>query len=285
MPLMLRIVTDSTCDLPNSLLEEHNVTVIPLNVIIDGQTYADGIELSHAEFYAKMAASKQLPTTSQPSPAKFRDVFQKILDAGDDVFYVGLSSTLSGTLQAAKIARDLVESPERVTIHDTLSATYAEGMLVMQAVKLAEEGRTAGEIQAELTELRKRQELVFSVDTLENLRKGGRINNLSFLFGSLLNIKPILHLDYEGVVQAFDKVRGKKNAILAVKRFLTERPIDMEFPVAIGHTSDQGTVQVWRELLTELGVKVSNIFDFELSGVIGTHVGKGANGIIYFSKA
>lgn len=282
---MIRIVTDSTCDLPDSILEKHQVTVIPLNVIIDGQTYADGIELNHAEFYEKMARAKQLPTTSQPSPTTFCDVFQKILNEGDDVFYLGISSTLSGTLQAARIARDLVDAPERVTIHDTLTTTYAEGMLVLQAVKRAQEGKSATEIQAELTELRKRQELVFSVDTLENLRKGGRINNLSFLFGSLLNIKPILHLDYEGVVQAFDKVRGKKNAILAVKRFLTERPIDTEFPVAIGHTSDQSTVQVWKDLLLELGVKVSQILDFELSGVIGTHVGKGTNGIIYFAKA
>ncbi|MBL0388177.1 DegV family protein [Tumebacillus sp. ITR2] len=282
---MIRIVTDSTCDLPKTLLEEHQLTVIPLNVIIDGQTYADGIELSRADFYEKMAHSKQLPTTSQPSPAMFRDVFQKILDAGDDVFYVGLASTLSGTLQAARIARDLVDTPERVTIHDTLSATYAEGMLAMMAVKMAAEGATAEAISAKLTEMRKRQELVFSVDTLENLRKGGRINNLSFLFGSLLNIKPILHLDYDGVVQAFDRVRGKKNAILAVKRFLTERAIDTEYPVAIGHTVDPSTVQVWKDLLVELGVKVSNILDFELSGVIGTHVGKGANGIIYFSKA
>ncbi|PWK06965.1 DegV family protein [Tumebacillus permanentifrigoris] len=280
---MIRIVTDSTCDLPQSLIEEHALTVIHLNVVIDGQTYADGIDLSHADFYTKMAQSKQLPTTSQPSPATFRDMFQEILDAGDDVYYVAIASTLSGTLQSARIARDLLDTPERVTIFDSLSTTYALGMLVIVASKLAAQGATADEITAELTSMRKRQRLVFSVDTLENLRKGGRINNLSFLFGSLLNIKPILQLDLEGVVQAYDRVRGKKNAILAVKRFLTEFPVDETYPVAIGHTVDPSTVPVWKQLLQELGI--TNILDFELSGVIGTHVGQGTNGIIYFSKA
>jgi fatty acid-binding protein DegV len=98
-----------------------------------------------------------------------------------------------------------------------------------------------------------------------------------------LNIKPILHLDLEGIVQAYDRVRGKKNALLAVKRFISEFPIDLSYPVAIGHTVDPSTVPVWRQLLSDIGV--TNILDFELSGVIGTHVGQGTNGIIYFSKA
>lgn len=280
---MIRIVTDSTCDLPQSLIAEHALEVVSLNVIIDGQTYADNIELSRAQFYSKMAQAKQLPTTSQPSPITFKNTFQKILDQGDEVLYIGISSTLSGTLQSARIARDLTDAPERVTIHDTLSATYAEGMLVTIAAQMAQRGATAAEIVAELTGLRKRQQLVFSVDTLENLRKGGRINNLSFLFGAILNIKPILHLDQAGVVQAYDRVRGKKNAVLAVKRFLEEHPIDTRYPVAIGHTVDPSTVPVWQELLSELGIPET--IDFEISGVIGTHVGQGANGIIYFSKS
>ncbi|MGZ4031847.1 MAG: DegV family protein, partial [Tumebacillaceae bacterium] len=219
---MIRIVTDSTSDLSPQLIEEHQIEIIPLNVIINGTTYADGVEISKEQFYHHLQNSKDLPTTSQPSPAMFRDRFQQILDNGDDIYYVGLASTLSGTMQAAKIARNLLDEPERVTIFDTLNVAFAQGLLAMEAAKLAKAGKNADEITATLTALRAREHVVIHLASLDNIRRSGRINNLSYLFGSLLNIKPILMIDNEGVVQVYERARGKKNAQAAMLRYLQE---------------------------------------------------------------
>jgi DegV family protein with EDD domain len=279
---MIRIVTDSTADLTDSMIAEYHIETVPLNIIIDVQTYADGDELSKQEFYERMKSSRELPSTSQASPSLFKQRFQAILDRGDEVFYIGLSSTLSGTLQSALIGRDMLDEPHRVTIFDSLTVSYGQGMLAVEAAKMAREGRTPDEITARLTELRKRQRLVFSVSTLENLRKSGRINNLSFLFGSLLNIKPILNYGNDGVVQVYDRVRGKKNAHLAVARFLNEHPADPSMPIGLGHTCNPESAAELIAVLEENGI--TNTFTFELSGVIGAHVGPGTVGIIYLGK-
>lgn len=280
---MLRIVTDSTSDLTSSMVTEYGIDIVPLNVIFEGTTYADGVEISKAEFYEKMAASKTLPTTSQPSPALMRERFQKILDAGDDVYYVGLASTLSGTVQSAKIGRDMVTQPERVTIFDTLNVSFGQGVLALEAAKMAREGKNAEEITARLQDLRKRSQLVFSVATLDNLRKSGRINNLAFLFGSLLAIKPILMLDTEGVVQQYDKVRGKKNALATVLRYVQEHQPDPDLIFGIGHVAAPEQAVELQALLHEQGV--TNTAIIEISGVVGTHVGAGTTGLLYVAKS
>ncbi|WP_157721967.1 DegV family protein [Tumebacillus avium] len=280
---MLRIVTDSTSDLTSSMVAEYGIDIVPLNVIFEGTTYADGIEISKAEFYEKMAASKTLPTTSQPSPALMRDRFQKILDAGDDVYYVGLASTLSGTVQSARIGRDMVTNPERVTIFDTLNVSFGQGVLALEAAKLAREGKNAQEITARLQDLRKRSQLVFSVAQLDNLRKSGRINNLAFLFGSLLAIKPILMLDREGVVQQYDKVRGKKNALATVLRYVQEHQPDPELIFGIGHVAAPEQALELQTLLHEQGV--TNTAIIEICGVVGAHVGAGTTGLLYVAQS
>ncbi|MCX7571470.1 DegV family protein [Tumebacillus sp. DT12] len=280
---MIRIVTDSTSDLTVSMIEQYGIEVVPLNVIFEGTAYADGVELSKEQFYERMAASKTLPTTSQPSPALMRERFQKVLDAGNDVYYVGLSSSLSGTMQSAKIARDLVSDPERVTIFDSLNVAIGQGMLAMEAAKMANDGKTPAEITAVLTELRNREKLVFSVAHLDNLRKSGRINNLSFLFGSLLSIKPIMMLDIKGVVQVYEKARGKKNALLALMRHLEEFPPDPDYTLYVVHAHVPEQAQELEAAVREK-TGMTNTQIIYLSGVIGAHVGEGTTGMFYFAK-
>ena len=278
---MIRIVTDSTCDLTDELIREHDLSVIPVNVIIEGKTYADGVELSKQDFYEKMDHSKTLPSTAQASPSLFQRQFQKILDQGDDVYYVGLSSTFSGTIQSARIGRDMLDEPERVTIFDSLTVSLGQGGLALEASKLAREGKSAEEITVHLTALRERQHIIFTAGGLDNLKKSGRINNLSFLFGSLLNIKPIFQIDKTGVVQVFDKVRGKKNAALALIRYLQENKPDDNYDLALLHTSEPDLAASFKAILEEYGFTKSRLF--ELSGVIGTHVGRGTYGVMFFS--
>ncbi|MGZ4112273.1 MAG: DegV family protein [Tumebacillaceae bacterium] len=280
---MIRIVTDSTSDLSPQLIEEHQIEIIPLNVIINGTTYADGVEISKEQFYHHLQNSKDLPTTSQPSPAMFRDRFQQILDNGDDIYYVGLASTLSGTMQAAKIARNLLDEPERVTIFDTLNVAFAQGLLAMEAAKLAKAGKNPDEITAALTALRAREHVVIHLASLDNIRRSGRINNLSYLFGSLLNIKPILMIDNEGVVQVYERARGKKNAHAAMLRYLQEFVPDENYVLGVGHTTEPEKADAIRAELAELGIH--NTVSFEISGVIGAHAGYGAIGFIYFARS
>lgn len=279
---MIRIVTDSTSDLTESMFTRYGIEVVPLNVIFEGTAYADGVELNKEQFYERMASSKALPTTSQPSPAVMRERFQRVLDAGDDVYYVGLASTLSGTIQSAKIARDLVSDPERVTIFDTLNVAIGQGMLAMEAAKMAADGKMPAEITAVLTELRAREKLVFSVAHLDNLRKSGRINNLSFLFGSLLSIKPIMMLDNDGVVQVYEKARGKKNAHLSLLRHLEEFPPDPAYTLYVVHAHDPERAKELEATIHEKGFTNTEII--YLSGVIGAHVGEGTRGMFYFAQ-
>ncbi|HEU4964346.1 MAG TPA: DegV family protein [Bacilli bacterium] len=279
---MLRIVTDSTSDLTAALAAESGVELIPLHVIIGGKTYAEGVDLSKEQFYERLAVSKELPSTSQPSPAVMQKYFQRYLDAGDDVIYIGVSSRFSGTLQAARIGRDLVSEPERVTIYDSMSVSYGQGLLALHAAKLAREGKTPAEITAALDDLRPRIHIVFSVGGLDNLRKSGRINNLSFLFGSLLNIKPIMMIDRDSVVQVYEKARGKKNAYRSLFRYLEEFPPDPAFAFGLGHTHDPEQAATYRQDLQALGI--TDLLLFEIGAVIGTHVGIGTIGFLYVSK-
>lgn len=279
---MLRILTDSTSDLNTNLVQENSIEIIPLNVIFGNETYAEGVDITMEQFYEKLASVKQLPTTSQPSPAVMQKRFQRILDAGDDVFYVGLSSVLSGTVQSARIGRDMTDAPERVTIFDTLSVSFGQGLFALTAAKLAREGKSAAEIHAALTDLRDRSHIVFSVGGLDNLRRSGRINNLSFLFGSLLNIKPIMMLDRESVVQVYDKARGKKNARKSLLRYLEEHPPDPNYPFGLGHANDPEQAEEFRQELQAMGY--SNIEVTYIGSVVGTHVGPGTIGFLYIAQ-
>jgi len=280
---MIRIVTDSTADLTPEQLAAAQIEMIPLNVILEGETYADGVDLSKDQLYAKIRAARELPTTSQASPQAFADRFRTILEAGDDVLYIGLSSTLSGTVQSARIGRDLLEADEqaRVTIIDSLTVTYGQGMLVLEAAKLVEQGLSVQEIEQQILSLRARQKLLLYVSTLENLRKSGRVSNLSFLFGSLLNIKPILFYDNDGVVQVYDRVRGTKNADLTAVRFVTEHRPDPNYPIAVGSVDDPQIAEHMRELLR--GAGFSHLHPFDVSVVVGAHVGLSAIGIVFIA--
>jgi DegV family protein with EDD domain len=279
--MMIRIVTDSTADLSPELIAEHGIEVNPLNIILDGKAHLDGIDITKDQFYEWMERTKEIPSTSQPSPATLRDVFQSILDRGEDVFYVGLSSAFSGTFQSARIARDMLDEPERVTLHDSMSVSYGQGLQAVYAAQLVKQGKTSAEITAALTDIRPRVRIVFSVDHLNNLRKSGRINNLSFLFGSLLNIKPILMIDEESVVQVYERARGKKNAWQSLHRFIDEHPQDPAFPLGVGHIYCPAK---GLEMADELKAKGhGESFLFEISGVIGVHAGTGTIGLIYVS--
>lgn len=212
------IVTDSTADIPEELIRKYGIHIVPLRVLFGEETYADGVDLTSEQFYEKLKKVSVLPTTSQPSPTDFMDVYQSLLDENPErpIVSIHLSSGMSGTYQSAMLGKSLLETEGDITVLDSKSASYGYGLMVVQAAELAEQGKSAVEIAAAIEGMQQSRKLFFLVDTLEYLQKGGRIGKASAILGTLLNIKPILSIDEEGVIYAVEKVRGHKKAMARI---------------------------------------------------------------------
>ncbi|MBW7458965.1 DegV family protein [Paenibacillus sepulcri] len=272
----VKIVTDSTSDIPRRVREQLGIDMVPLKVMFGEQTYQDAVSIGNNEFYEKMAASQSLPTTSQPSPVEFMEVYSRLTKQtpGVSVISIHLSSAVSGTYQSASLGASLLEEEGDITVIDSKSASYGFGMLVVKAAEMAAAGSSKEEILAEIDRLAKDRRLYFLVDTLEYLKRGGRIGKAAALFGSILNVKPILSLDDSGEVTAIDKVRGQKKAMQRVidlfKQDFGNDPI--EIMVAWAYKSDNALELA---ALAQAQLNVRNIKQTEIGAVIGTHVGPG----------
>ncbi len=205
---MIRIISDSSADLPKELMMKYNISVVPLNVSIGNQNYLEGIDLTPAEFFTKMFSTDELPKTSQPSPATFADAFSQF-DENDDLLCLTISSGLSGTYQSACMGKDLA-SATNVTVFDTLAGSLGHGLQIIRAAELALKGYTIEEIVADLTSYREKMNILVLLDTLENIVKGGRLSKFQGSLAKILNIKVILERVTGGKVEILEKVRGKK---------------------------------------------------------------------------
>lgn len=274
---MIKIVTDSTSYLPPEEIERFNIRVVPLNVHFgEDQVFQEGVTINIDQFYAMLAESPELPTTSQPSPGQFLDVFSELAEAGHDVFCLVISSKLSGTYQSALDAKHMLPDANIVVI-DSYSTVACLGLMAITAAEMAAEGHTMQEITARVEQMRDDMRLYFVVDTLEYLHKGGRIGAASAFLGTLLKVKPILMLD-EGVVKPLDKVRSKRKAI---QRLLSELEshVSPEQPIQAVAMHAQAPDEV-SELATEMRHRFNcqRTFFGEVGPVIGTHTGPGVLG-------
>lgn len=274
------IVTDSTTAIPDSIAREHNLTVVPLNLIWNGQSYLDGIEITPVEFYERLVKSDTLPTTSQPSVGMFVETYKKLIDQGYDILAIVISEKLSGTYQSAFQAAE--EFPKnRITVVDSKQGSMPLALVVLMTAQAAKRGATLLECTNLAIDLCNRVRTLFVVDTLEYLHKGGRIGGAARLIGTALKMKPILEIK-DGEIDSFDKVRTFKKA--------TERV----FEVAEAELGKQGSIEylgivtanaptVGDEFLTMAHQRfhVRNEFVGLISPVIGAHVGPGAVGFCY----
>jgi DegV family protein with EDD domain len=274
---MIKIVTDSTSYLPPDLVEEFDLRIVPLNVHFGkDRVFQEGVNLTHEEFYAMLAEAPELPTTSQPSPGQFRDVFTELAEAGHDVLCIVISSKLSGTYQSALDARRMLPDAN-IVIVDSHFVAAALGLMVVTAAEMTADGHSMDEIVARVEQMRRDMKLYFVVDTLEYLQKGGRIGAAAALVGTLLKVKPILTLD-EGIVKPLDKVRSKRKAI---QRLLAE----LESHVSPGQPVQAIVMhaQVPDEV-SELEAEVRRRFNCqrtifgEVGPVVGVHAGPGVLG-------
>ncbi|ACB84929.1 DegV family protein [Natranaerobius thermophilus] len=276
--MTIHIVTDSTCDLPKEIIEKYSINVVPLNVHFAENTYKDKIDLFPDEFYQKLVNSQEHPETSQPSPGDFVNCYQEIAGEKDQILSIHLSSELSGTFQSANIAKEMLPDLD-ITVIDSKLASLAMGLLVKKAAEAREQGASMEEIVDKIDVLKEKITLYFFVDTLEYLKRGGRIGKAQALVGSLLDIKPILTINNEGIIEPIDKVRTKKKAINKVIDLLKEAKGDVNVTAGILYSGNE------QENLDMIKTKISEEFNCEdmvispFGPVIGVHVGPGAFGV------
>ena len=274
----IRIVTDSTADLPAEVYQQYGIEIVSLKVHFGDEVYEDK-DMDPDFFYQKLVQSSKLPTTSQPSPVDFLEVYKRLNETPDtSIISIHLSSAMSGTYQSAMLAKSMLEEKADITIIDGKSASYGTGMLVKAAAIAAANGKSRDEIVEYVTKLRKETKLYFLVDTLEYLHKGGRIAKASVVFGSLLNIKPILGIDDEGEVYAVDRVRGQKRAMNRIIELLKQQYGDTEVSVNIAYADKKEICDELGELVKQ-NLNVKSYSNSRIGSVIGTHAGTGATGV------
>lgn len=276
-------VIDSASDvLPSQAEALSNVKVIPLKVIFGEQEYADSVNLTHEEFFEKLASSKELPTTCQVPPADFEDAFETLVNQGHQVVAITISSQLSGTYQSAMIAAGEFEG--KVFVVDSMSAAIGERVLLMRGLQLAQQGMDAAQIAQILTGEKDKIHVVAVLDTLEYLKKGGRISTAKAVAGSLLAIKPAIEIK-DGAVAMAGTARGAKKANLLLSEVTDNYGgINYDMPVAFTYAKDRTLLDQLIAQCPQLWEQETEVPAYSLGCTIGTHVGPGAYGVAFFEK-
>ena len=223
---MFKIITDSTTDLPKEYLEEHDVGCLPISYILDGVTYGRDRELDWKEFYAMMREQGKMPTTSQINPAEAKEYFEEYIKTDKEILHLAFSSGLSGTCGNMRMAAEEImeEHPDvKIVVVDSLCASMGEGLFVHKAVKLRDQGKSLEETAAWLNENVQNFVHVFTVDDLFHLYRGGRVSKTAAVIGTLVSIKPKLHVDSEGHLIVIGKVRGRKKSLSALVDYMEEK--------------------------------------------------------------
>jgi len=274
---MVRIVVDSSADLRPEIRER--VDVVPLTVHFGKEEYVDGVDLTAHAFYRKLAASRELPTTSQAAPYAFGEVFEAAVEKGDTVVAIVVSSGLSGTCQSAMIAA--ADFPGKVFVVDSRSIAIGSGILAEYALELTDRGLSAGEIAAELDSVKEKVRLFAVVDTLEYLQRGGRVSKTVAIAGGMLSVKPLIALE-EGIIKMAGKARGNKQANALMDAKIEELGIDWDKPCMLGYTGVND--ELLEKYRAQSQLWTGDVYCAVVSGVVGTHAGPGAVAVAFFSK-
>ena len=279
--MSVKIITDSTADMPDS--GKSRILTVPMHVRFGSEEYLDGVTLSRQDFYEKLAQSEELPATSQPSPAAFAEIFEQVVSAGDTAVVITISAKLSGTYQSACIAAE--EYAGKVFVVDSATVALGTGAFALRAVQLAEDGLEAAAVAAQLEKEKPSLHVLAVLDTLEYLKKGGRISPAVAFAGGLLSIKPVVTTQ-NGEVAILGKARGSKQGNnLLVQQIEKAGGVDFARPVLLGYTGQsdaqlQRYYEDSRPLWENGGLAYDPVI---LSGAIGTHLGPGAVGVAFFA--
>ena len=284
------IMTDTTADLPESYIQEHQLAILSLSYTIEGTTYDRENPLDVREFYAKMRAGS-MPTTSQVNPEQAKEAFKACLDQGNDVLYIAFSSGLSGTcgsgMVAAEEIRESGEYPDRkLIVIDSLSASLGEGLLVHKAVQLKEAGKSMEEVADWVEKNKLHLCHNFTVDDLFHLHRGGRVSKATAVLGTMINIKPVLHVDDEGHLIAIGKVRGRKKSLAALVDRMADQIKgyeDENSEVFISHGDCQEDAEYVQKLVQER-FGVDKFIINHVGPTIGAHSGPGTVALFFMGN-
>ena len=279
------ICTENTSDLPLDYVKENNIGVINFTYMIDGETYGSYQDLPYKEFYSRVRAGS-MPTTSQVNPEEGREFLEKYLDQGYDILHISFSSGLSGTCNNMKlVAQELNEERQdcKIIVIDTLAASMGEGLLVHQAVKMKQRGKSMDEIAQWIEEHKLNLVHLFTVDDLNHLCRGGRVSKTTALIGTMVNIKPVLHVDNEGHLVALDKVRGRKKSLQTLVDYMSNQMgsyVDKNEEVFISHGDCEEDAQYVANLVKEK-FGIEKFLINPVCATVGAHSGPGTIALFF----
>ena len=287
--MAIRIVVDSSSDIPQELSAQLGIVTVPMPVYIDGNSYQEGVDLFPKEFYAQFKNYKDLPKTSQPNLNVLKEAYEKVLAEGDEVIGIHLSSGLSSTYQTALMARDMCSEPQKIHVIDSLGASFGFGLQAILGYEILKENgenkdfstESRDEVIKKIMAVRDKMRYIFTIDTLEYLVKGGRVSKTAGFVAGLLDLKPILHINPQGKIDVFGKVRSKKAALRKLLDIMEQDIVDGEGQtIGISHANSPAEAASLAEDIKKR-IKVKDIIISDIGCVIGSHVGPGTIALFY----
>ncbi len=277
----VKIVVDSSADIPRDVAEALGIGIIPMPVNIGDRSYLEGVDIHVETFYPSFKEFPELPKTSQPNLQDLVDFYRQASCTGNSVIAIHLSSGLSGTVQTANLAKEMLQDEAEIAVIDSLGASLGAGMLAIRAAELARDGVEFERIVQAIESDKSKMRYVFTLDTLEYLIKGGRVSKVSGMVGTLLDIKPLLHMTGDGKIEAYGKVRGRKAALRKLAEQLSTEIVDSKSQViGVSHSMCYEDAQI---LADEIYGKVSvkDILFSNIGCTIGSHTGPGCVALFY----
>lgn len=275
----IKLITDSSADLPENIIKAYDITVVPLRVLFGSDEYYDKVDMSPRAFFERIEQTGEMPSTSQVTPNQFIEAFSEALKGYDHVLCVTIASNASGTYQSAILAQNSVEV-SRIHVIDSTLLCMGTGLLVIKIAQMIEEGLEINEIVRRANDVKARIGTIFCVDSLDYLRKGGRISASAAYIGGLLKVKPILTVE-NGLTKPIGKVRGTKNVLKYFLQYISETPFR---DIVVSHAQNQPLadriIQMLRQELNYTG----DIIISEIGPVIGSHAGPGTISVFYLKE-
>lgn len=274
---MLRIVMDTAGDLCAGWQQKHNIDLIPINIIHNGVSYQQGIDIDYDDFYELVEKEGVIPSTSQPTPYQFMEFYRKIANPGDDILSIHVTDKLSGTMASARQAAKELKSEFNIIPFDSASGTICMGMLCKEARSMDESGKPLDEILNRLVVIRKNMQLVFTLETMKFARLSGRVKSIQATLASILDIKPIIELQ-GGIIEIKDKVRSRKASLVKMIKRMKDKVGDQPLQIAVVHAHDPFTGE---EILEEVK-RTFNCVEISLAEIsisLAVHFGPGTIGL------
>ena len=278
--MRIKIITDSVADIPKDIAEKLDITVVPLSVHFGSTAFKDGVDLSTNEFFDKLSKCKRLPTTSQVNPGEFKKAFEEHLRTYDHLICITMSKAMSGTYKAANIAKKIIGT-ENIDIFDSKAISFGFGLVVIEAARSAKNGETLAQIRESIRYNIENLENLFIVDTLEYLKKGGRLTTAEAFVGNVLKIKPVITINQEGKLESIDKIRGRKRVINYFVDHVKKNGYNLSGKtIGLFHAVDH---EYFAKLITVIRDQfdVKEIIQSEVGTVVGTHSGPGCLAMVF----